>query len=296
MDGPFALDDAPPPGGAKRRVSAPVPKCGHCKTCLNPSMKRPCLTNRTEPPAKRPRGPVAAAAPPPPALEPRSVLEAEEPVAAHGVPFRGVIDPQARPRGWARAWVRQPLVAGGAGKPCWVLRWMPGASPSSRCVVFRVSSLSFLSRSTPQPTRRVTRRWRRQRTAFRRRTCPARARRRARPCPRPSRASLLSPTPLHAQRGRRPSWRRHRRRRQQRRAARGLHLFGTARLTRRRRAGAPPRRRRRSRPWLVPAWAASAVCPSPRRRQRSGRPKRSPRPPSCEKCPPAGCPARSRTV
>ena len=161
MSGPFQLPPAGAGGGGsgapkrKRQSFGPVPKCGECTTCLRPTLKKSCLRNRPQSAAGGGGGYSAAAARPQPPPQP-SILESlplpdqEKPAVPRGVAgFRLPIAPQQRPSKWSRQWCalrriarahpagaltpararrvpQEPLEAG--DPPCWVLRWMPGAS------------------------------------------------------------------------------------------------------------------------------------------------------------------------
>ena len=162
MSGPFQLPPAGTGGSGggtpkrKRQNYGPVPKCGECTTCLRPTLKKSCLRNRPQSAAGGGGGGYSAAAarpqqpPQPSILESLPLPDQEKPAVPRGVAnFKLPIAPQQRPHKWSRQWYvalprfhayrscvdplarprrvpQEPLQAG--DPPCWVLRWMPGAS------------------------------------------------------------------------------------------------------------------------------------------------------------------------
>jgi len=138
-----------------------VQKCGTCRTCLNPALKRPCVSlARSEERAPRPAA--AAAAPRFPETTTRAVIDAllpvetERPLPPHGVSgFKLPFEPALRARKWARRWrvprsvlalsltpSRAPQELTATAAPCWLLRWAPGAwraSASSAVLISRAS-------------------------------------------------------------------------------------------------------------------------------------------------------------
>ncbi len=114
--------DGGPPAKRKRLYLGQVPKCGKCKTCMTPSMKRACLVNR--PPEQQQKAAAhsaaarikAAAAAQASALESLPEVELEDrPVPPHGIAgFRLPIEPAQRARKWTRQWcARAPTLLGG---------------------------------------------------------------------------------------------------------------------------------------------------------------------------------------
>ena len=157
-----------------QRMLGPGERCGHCKTCLKPALKKACITRKKQEKALKASGKAPPGIAPPPLPRPPP-----PPPPPGGAPPEGtstgiknsamrVLSPNFKVRKWRKVWVPQQTAMGDGSLK--VFRWVtdqpkkpgdPHVHPEAAAAAVLKQVKTPLAKSEPVPRRRYFRlaRW-----------------------------------------------------------------------------------------------------------------------------------------